>query len=179
MDVSADLYRFIGGLSLDGTGVVIENLLDQKVTYVSKHFTSNLKVSTIAVKVKPKIVITGDNVYNNTASTSSLLYMLQHTTLAVTAPDIYRYCQAVMLDLVAILYAYEDDPTLFDDLTEADIDNTISNALFLQDYFSGYEEYADIATQFTECVVELGVLKNYLGSVQGLDKESISAYGTV
>ena len=52
MAVSADLYRFIGGLSIDGTGKIIENELDKKSSYVSSHFTPNLQVSGLSVKVR-------------------------------------------------------------------------------------------------------------------------------
>ena len=179
MKVSADLYRFIGGLSLDGTGVVIENELDRKTTYVSRHFTSNLTVSKLAVKVKSDIQLDTMNPYNNTSDEKSLLYLLQHSTIAVLYPDIYRYCQAVVLDMYSLVYAYEYDTTLFADLTTDDIENTINNCLYLNDYFSGLDNYTDIATKFSEAVVKLGVVKNYLATIKSLDKETVSAYGTI
>jgi len=179
MIVSADLYRFIGGLSVDGTGKVIENELDKKSTYVSKHFTPNLQVSQVSIKVKSDITLDLNNVYNNTSDPNSLVYMLQHSTLAVLVPDIYRYCQAVILDFCSIVYAYESEPVLLMDLTTEDFDNTINNCLYLADYFSGKDEYSELASRFTEAVVKLGVLKNGISELKAIGKETVSAYGTV
>jgi len=179
MKVSADLYRFIGGLSVDGTGVILQNELDQNNTYISQNFTSKLSVSKLSVKVLSDIQLDTDNPYNNTSPEDSLLYLLQHSTVAVLYPDIYRYCQAVITDMYSMVYAYENDPDLFSDLTKDDIDNTINNCLYLSDYFSGLDGYSDIASKFSEAVVKLGVIKNYLSTVKSLDKETIAAYGTI
>lgn len=179
MAVSADLYRFIGGLSIDGTGKIIENELDKKSSYVSSHFTPNLQVSGLSVKVIDSIKLDTTQVYSNTTDPDSILYKLQHSALAVTAPGIYRYCQAVMLDCYSIIYSYEDDPILFENLTPGDLDTDINNCLFLSDYFSGNEDTADLASLYNDLMVEFGVIKNFLADLQTMDKETVETYGTV
>ena len=168
MRVSADLYRFLHGLSFDKTGAIIENTLDRENDYVSKYYTPNLSVSIISTEAKSSIVLDSTTGYNNTTDPDSLLYKIQNSTISVETPKIYRICQAVMMDMYSIFYAYNDDNDLFKDLTLNDMDNTINNCLYLADYFSGDPRYTDIASMFSNAVVALGVIKNNLAVLRGV-----------
>ena len=165
--VSADLYRFLHGLSFDKNGVVIENELDKTSNYISKYYTPNLTVSLISTEAKSSIFLDSTTGYNDTTDPDSLLYKIQNSTIAVETPGIYRLCQVAIMDFYSISYAYHDDNTLFKDLTTADMDKTIANCLYLADYFSGDTRYTDIASLFTNAVAALGVLKNNLVTLKG------------
>ena len=167
MRISADLYRFLHGLSFDKTGAIIENELDSENGYVSKYYTPNLSVSIIATEAKSSIILNSQTGYNNTTDPDSLLYKIQHSTIAIETPKIYRICQAVLMDMYAIFYAYNESNDLFKDLSLADMDNTINNCLYLADYFSGDPRYTDIAGMFSNAVVALGVIKNNLSVLRG------------
>lgn len=176
INVSADLYRFIATLSVDGTGNIIENRLDREIAYISNSYTPNLSVSTLATSLAGSISLDTTDVYSNSSDSSSLLYLLLNSDVQTTAPAIYRYCQAVVLDIYSMVYAYESDNTLLTQINVEDIDNTINNCLYLNDYFSEDTNYAAIAKALTDVVVDLGVVKNYLLSIQAADAETVITY---
>jgi hypothetical protein len=91
--------------------------------------------------------------------------MLQHSSIDVETPDIFRLCQVAIMDMYSYAYAYEDDNTLLASLTESDINKTIDNCVYLCDYFSGDDRYLDIAKKFSDMVVSLGVIKNNIDSL--------------
>lgn len=170
MQINVDLYRFLKGISVDAVGNVIENELD-KVPYIAKNFTPNLKASKIALSATDSLSANLSTAYATSAGSDTLIYMLQHTTIAVEHPEVYRLCQAVLLDVYSYAYAYQDNATLFSNLTAGDIDNTISNCLYLQDYFSQDDQYAQISRKFNDLTIMLGVLKNNLVLAKQLSQE--------
>ena len=165
MRLTADLYRFLKGLSLSADGTVIENQLDSSISYISKYFTPNLKVSQVALKAQSTIRESLSMGYSNGAASGTLLYLLQHSAIDVETPDIFRLCQVAIMDMYSYAYAYEDDNTLLASLTENDINKTIDNCVYLCDYFSGDDRYLDIAKKFSDMIVSLGVIKNNLDSL--------------
>lgn len=178
--LTTDLYRFLSGLSVDGNGEIIENVLDKNISYVSKFYTPTIRVASATSRVLDKLknnLVIGTN---NDSDTNSLVYILQHTDLAITNPDIYRTCQAVLADCFTLVYAAETDPSVFKDLSKSDIDNTINSCLYLADYFSSIEDdsgkYYPLVSGFTDMVTALGIIKSMLSDLQ---KDNTDSTGTV
>lgn len=185
LTITMDLYRFIQGLSTDASGAIIENSLDSKISFVSKYYTPNLKVTVATSKLMDSLDVNLVSGQNNDSDPTSLVYMLQHSTLSVNAPDIYRMCQAVVADVFTIVYAAEADATIYMDLTDSDLDNISTECLYLEDYFSGLDysddtSYYSIANIFSNFVSALAIIKANLMSLQADAQEgegTVSSFG--
>lgn len=178
ISISADLYRFLAGLSVDNEGNVIENTivnpntLDEKIDYFSEYFTPDITVSPATVDILDKIKLDNALDYSNSADPDSLIYEIQHSPISILYPSIYRRCQALLADCYAILYACVSDDTYFDKLSSKILANDITECIYLADYFSSLitndngVDYFDISLEFSDLATTLGIVKLNLSTFQ-------------
>lgn len=164
---SADLMRFIRYINVDEMGEVVMNVIDAEPNFISRFYTPQFRVNKVSSSILTLIADNGISETNKQLSEDSITYKLLNSGLKLTAPYVYQLAQTIVLECFALIYAVEEDETLFKYIDEDDVKITRENVKYIIDYLGTDRDYTDIVMDLHSMDVALGYVQRQIPVIQG------------
>lgn len=178
-DQSAELMRFLYSIRISNNQLV-KNLLDEKVSFISRFYTPNIDVTNLSGKVATLIQESDADWVNNINSIDkkSLVYLLDQSDIKNNHNDLYSIFQTVILDAFSIGYAQGYDNSLYTYLSTDELDSLLVNISYLIDALENINisQYSDIILSLTNLYNNICSVKSnlsYLQNQQEIDSQTI------
>lgn len=167
LEQTTGLLSFFRTIQADYENTVLENMLDTDITFVSKFYTSTLKLSTISNKIlkemkNGKVPITSYDVTNN-----SIVNKIENTNIKVQAPRIYLILQTIILEAYSLVNTFLENEENIEYISANDILITRDNINYVCDYLADYPEYASIVSDLRNLELNFGYIEKQLGVIKG------------
>lgn len=168
---TASLLRFLNSINLTKNNLNY-NKLDTDISFVSRYYTPNLKISELSKKMLDEIqngnIKTSEYDYNK----NSIVSKIQNSSLKTNAPSVYSLCQTIILEAYSIVNCFLENPDYLKYLTNQDIMVSRENLNYVADYMSEYEEYNSIILDLRDLDICFGYIENQLPLIKGgIDNE--------
>lgn len=164
---SADLMRFIRYLNVNVNGDIVTNVIDDEQNFISKFYTPHFRANKISATILDLIADNNIGETNKSLSKDSLTYKFLNSGLKLTDPYIYSLAQVVILESFALIYAIEEQPTLYKNIQESDIATTRETVKYICDYLGENSAYTDLIMDLHSMDVALGYIQKQLPLIQG------------
>lgn len=164
---SADLMRFIRYINVDATGEVVTNVIDDELNFISRFYTPQFRVNKVSSSILTLINDNEIGEINKQLSKDSLTYKLLNSGLKLSAPYVYQLAQTVVLECFALIYAVEEDQSMFKYIDEEDVKVTRENVKYIIDYMGENKDYTEIVMDLHSVDVALGYIQKQVPVIQG------------
>lgn len=164
---SADLLRFIRYINVNVEGEVVMNVVDDTPNFISRFYTPHFRTNKISSNILDLIADNSIAEINKSLSKDCLTYKFLHSGLKLTDPYIYSLAQVVILESFALIYAIEEQPTLYKSIEESDVQTTRENVKYICDYLGENSQYTDIIMDLHSMDVALGYIQKQIPLIQG------------
>lgn len=166
-DQPAEVMRFLSAVTVsDSTHSLLKNELDYNVSFISKYYTPNLKVSNLSSIVKQLINESDTDWVNNlnNIDNNSLISLVDNSNLKVQYPSIYNVMQGIILEFFSIGYAQDEDTSLFSYLSDAEISNVLNSIEYVLDALANLSNNSD--DQYIELIAQLTTAYSDISNVK-------------
>lgn len=180
----AEVMRFLSAITVDGsTNNLLVNELDYKLSFISRFYTPNMKVSSLSSIVKNRVDNSDTTWVNNLNSIDedSLISLVDSSNLKVQYPSIYQTMQGLILEAFSIGYAETQDWTLYEYLSDADLANVLNTIEYLLDALATLaqnndDEYLEIINILTGMYSNISSVKSSLHGLKARTEDNSTIY---
>lgn len=155
---TASLLRFLNSINLSNINIQ-NNLLDERIGFVSRYYTPNIQLSELAQRVLNDIQHNNVKTAEKDLNKNSIVNKVDKTMLKVQAPRIYFILQTIIMESYAIVNCFVENIDSIVYLTERDVKIARENLNYVADYLSDYEEYSSVVTDLRELDICFGYIE--------------------
>lgn len=157
---------FLGRLEISPKNMIVENALDKETDFVSRFFTPHSSIGELSRKMLESIQAREIRTSSRESNYNSLGYLVLHSSLLETHPNLKPYLQAILLEALAIEIAINHVPELREFMNEKDIEKVRENISYTLDIISVDPRYTMIIEHLHDLYVILGYMQAQVPAIK-------------
>lgn len=159
------LVRYLSEIEINNSNLT-GNLLDKDLSFVSKYYTPNLKISLVGQDNLEYLKKGNVKLSNQDLDNKSLIKRIEKTNLKKTNSTVYRLLQIIILETYSIVNTFKENQDNIEKIKKSDLQRVSQNIEYVCDFLGDFEEYNSIIEDLRNISLDVNYIKLQLPLIQ-------------